>query len=173
MVFTRLALQGFGAVLPVAQHELVERRAWVTREEFAEILSVGQIMPGPNIINMSLMIGDKLLGRRGAFAAMLGMVSVPFVVVLAVAALYAELAHVPAVAGALRGMGAVSAGLIAGSTIKLAPAMASSSLGKIGAGVVAIAALLLAAWLRVPIAAVILGLGALSCGAAWAKLGRR
>ena len=61
-VFSALALQGFGGVLPIAQRELVERRQWLTREEFAETLSVGQVLPGPNIVNLSLMIGDRFFG---------------------------------------------------------------------------------------------------------------
>ena len=52
--FSRLALQGFGGVLPVAQRELVERRRWLTKQEFVQLLSIGQVLPGPNIFNLSL-----------------------------------------------------------------------------------------------------------------------
>ena len=64
--FTRLALQGFGGVLPVAQHELVERLGWVDRDEFLRILSVAQVLPGPNVVNLSLMIGDRFFGGVAA-----------------------------------------------------------------------------------------------------------
>ena len=57
VVFTLLALQGFGGVLTVVQHELVERRQWLTKAQFVEEWSVAQIMPGPNVVNIALMIG--------------------------------------------------------------------------------------------------------------------
>ena len=65
-VFNRLALQGFGGVLAVAQRELVERERWMTPAQFVELLSLGQVLPGPNIVNMALMIGDRFFGWRGA-----------------------------------------------------------------------------------------------------------
>ena len=69
--FTVLALQGFGGVLAVVQRELVEKKRWLTREEFVEDWAVAQIMPGPNVVNLSLMIGDRYFGLRGALAATL------------------------------------------------------------------------------------------------------
>ena len=72
-----LALQGFGGVLAVVQRELVEKKRWMTREEFVEDWAVAQIMPGPNVVNLSLMIGDRYFGLRGAMAALAGMLTVP------------------------------------------------------------------------------------------------
>ena len=80
--FTILALQGFGGVLAVVQRELVERRRWLTLEEFIEDWAVAQILPGPNGVNMSVMRGDRYFGWRGALAGFAGMLSVPLVVVL-------------------------------------------------------------------------------------------
>ena len=68
VAFTALAMQGFGGVLPVAQRELVDRRGWLTREQFLETLSIGQVLPGPNIVNVALMVGDRFYGWRGALA---------------------------------------------------------------------------------------------------------
>ncbi|MCY7306315.1 MAG: chromate transporter, partial [Rhodoferax sp.] len=65
--FTWLALQGFGGVLAVVQRELVERRQWLTLEEFVDEWSVAQILPGPNVINLALMLGGRYFGVRGAF----------------------------------------------------------------------------------------------------------
>ena len=59
--FTWLALQGFGGVLAVVQRELVEKKRWMTDEEFVEDWAVAQIMPGPNVVNLSVMIGE--IGR--------------------------------------------------------------------------------------------------------------
>ena len=111
--FTLLALQGFGGVLAVVQRELVEKKRWMTREEFVEEWAVAQIMPGPNVINLGIMIGARYFGWRGSAAALAGMLTVPLLVVLCLALVYAKFADNAQVAGALRGMGAVAAGLIA------------------------------------------------------------
>jgi chromate transporter len=121
---------GFGGVLPIAQRELVERLGWLTVEEFAELLSIGQVLPGPNVVNLSLMVGDRYFGLRGALAALAGMLLMPLVLVLVAAALYQQFAAHPAVAGAVRGMGAVSAGLVMAIALKLLPALRRSPLGR-------------------------------------------
>ena len=82
---TWLALQGFGGVLTVVQRELVEKKRWMTREEFVEEWAVAQIMPGPNVVNLSLMIGARYFGFKGAMAALAGMLTAPLVIVLLLA----------------------------------------------------------------------------------------
>ena len=82
--FTWLALQGFGGVLAVVQREIVEKKRWLTREEFVEDWAVAQILPGPNVVNLSLMIGARSFGLSGAMAALAGMLSAPRVVVLVI-----------------------------------------------------------------------------------------
>ncbi|KPF66535.1 chromate transporter [beta proteobacterium AAP99] len=129
IAFTLLALQGFGGVLAVAQRVLVDQRRWLKREEFLELLSVGQVLPGPNVCNLALMIGDRFFGLRGAFAALAGMMAVPLLIVLALTAVYVHWSGHPMVAGALRGMAAVSAGLIIGSALKLMPALLKNPMG--------------------------------------------
>ncbi|HRM93181.1 MAG TPA: chromate transporter, partial [Alicycliphilus sp.] len=71
--FTWLALQGFGGVLAVVQRELVERRRWITNDEFIEDWAAAQILPGPNVVNLSIMVGDRYFGLRGAMVAVAGM----------------------------------------------------------------------------------------------------
>ena len=127
--FTWLALQGFGGVVAVVQRELVEKKRWMTNEEFLEDWAVAQVMPGPNVVNLSIMIGDRHFGLRGAFAALAGMLSFPLAIALAVALVYAQWASHPAMAGALRGMGAVAAGLIGGMGLKLTAALRTHPLG--------------------------------------------
>lgn len=170
--FTWLALQGFGGVLAVVQRELVEHKRWLTREEFVEEWAVAQIMPGPNVVNLSLMIGARWFGWRGALAALAGMLSFPLIVVLALALVYAQFAADPRVAGALRGMGAVAAGLIAAAGIKLLPALRAHPLGRPACAAFAAATFVAVAWLRLPLAAVLLGLGGLACGLTWRALAR-
>lgn len=162
LAFNRLALQGFGGVLPIAQRELVERRGWLTKAEFVELLSVGQVLPGPNVVNLALMYGDRCFGWRGALAACAGMLLLPLGIVIAAAVLYQQLASQPMVAGALRGMGAVAAALVLSTGVKLAGALGRNPLGlKVGL-VYALATAGMVGGLRWPMVAVVAGLGGLS-----------
>ena len=169
VVFTRLALQGFGGVLPVAQRELVERMRWFDQQQFLEAFSVAQILPGPNVINLSLMVGDRFFGWRGALAAMSGMLLAPLVIVLVLAATAAQLQELPRVAGALRGMGIVAAGLILGTALKMVGALRRNPLGPgLTVSYVALAFVAIGV-LRWPLVGVVLGLGA----TAWVLAFRR
>jgi len=170
IAFTLLALQGFGGVLAVAQRELCERRRWLSQAEFLEVLAVGQVLPGPNICNLALMIGDRFFGWRGAFSALGGMIAVPLVIVLILTVAYTELAAYPAVAGALKGMGAVAAGLIVGTGLKLASALRVNPMGIPFCIVLAVLAFVGVALLRWPLVWVLLGLGVVSCIYAWKRL---
>ena len=169
-VFTRLAMQGFGGVLPIAQRELVERERWLTREQFLEMLAVAQVLPGPNVVNLSLMFGDRAFGLRGALAALGGMLLAPWCVVLVLTVFYAHYAQHPIVAGALRGMGAVAAGLIFSTGLKLLPALRKNVLGATAAFVLAALMFACIALLRVPLVWMLAGLGGLACVAAWRRL---
>jgi len=173
LAFSRLSLMGFGGVLPIAQRELVERLGWLTVEEFAELLSIGQVLPGPNVVNLSLMVGDRYFGLRGALAALAGMLLMPLVLVLVAAALYQQFAAHPAVAGAVRGMGAVSAGLVMAIALKLLPALRRSPLGRARWMLVTLAVVLATGWWRWPLVAVIVLVGGASCVMAWHCLGPR
>ena len=170
LAFNRLTLQGFGGVLPVARHELVEHQQWLTPDEFAELLSIGQVLPGPNVVNLSLMLGHRFFGMRGAFVAMAGMMLAPMVVVLVLAAAYGQLATHPVAANALRGMGAVSAGLVVSTALKLLPSLRKSPMGRGVALLLAAAAMVGVLWLHLPMLAIVLGLGGLGMWLAWRGL---
>ena len=170
LAFNRLALQGFGGVLPVAQRELVERHRWLTRDEFVEMLAISQVLPGPNVVNLALMFGDRKFGWRGALAALGGMLLVPLVVVIALAALYARFDTLPMVTGALRGMGAVAAGLVISTALKLLGTLRQSALGLPLCIAIGAATFVLVALLRWPLAWVIVGLGGAAVALAWRKL---
>jgi chromate transporter len=119
-VFTWLALRGFGGVLPWAQRVLVEERRWVTRDQFVELLAFGQLLPGPNICNVAIMVGERWFGWRGSVAALGGLLAAPAAVVLALGVLYGQYGDEPMVRRALAGMGAVAGGMIIATAIKLA-----------------------------------------------------
>jgi chromate transporter len=169
--FSLLALQGFGGVLAVVQRELVEKKRWLTREEFLEDWAVAQILPGPNVVNLSLMIGDRYFGVGGALAALAGMLAFPLVIVLALAALMGGVSDAPAVQGALRGMGAVAAGLIAATGIKLTGALKGNAMGLWVCLGIAVLSFIAIALLRWPLVSVVLGLGCLAHLWAYRQLG--
>jgi chromate transporter len=170
IAFTLLALQGFGGVLAVVQREMVERKQWLTPEEFLEDWAVAQIMPGPNVVNISLMIGDRYFGLRGALTAMAGMLCVPLLLVLGLAVLYAHYGNHPGVAGALRGMAAVTAGLIAATGVKLGAALREHPLPAWQTGLIVLSCMVFGLLLHVPLAYTLLSLGGLSFALTWRKL---
>lgn len=167
---TWLALQGFGGVLPVAQRELVERRRWLTREQFLEQLSLSQVLPGPNIVNLLVMLGDQFFGWRGAVAGAAGILLAPLLLVLALAAAVVQWQSAPMVTGALRGMGIVAAGLVLATAFKLVTALRRNVLGPWPCAGFAGLTLLAVGGLRWPLVSVVLGLGVLACAWAWFKL---
>jgi chromate transporter len=157
-VCNRLALQGFGGVLALAQHAFVEREGWLTPDEFVELLATAQVLPGPNVINLAMLLGERHFGWRGMAAALLGMCALPLALMLLIASLLlAQLQH-PAVAGALRGMGLAAAGLLMGSAWKLAQPLRRSPLGVARALGLAALAVLLVGVLRWPLAPTLVGL---------------
>jgi chromate transporter len=169
--FNWLALQGFGGVLAVVQRELVEKKRWMTREQFVEDWAVAQIMPGPNVVNLSLMIGGRYFGLPGALAALAGMLAAPLVIVLLLAALYGSVAETAAAQGALRGMGAVAAGLITATGIKLITALDKNAMGLAVCSGLAVLTFVAIALLRWPLAWVLLGIGGGACLWAYRVLG--
>ena len=170
--FNWLALQGFGGVLAVVQRELVEKKKWLTLEEFVEDWSIAQILPGPNVINLALMIGGKHFGWRGALSALAGVLSVPTILVIVIASAIAGVGDTQAMQGALRGMGAVSAGLIIATGIKMLPALKTNPMGSMTCVVLAIVTFLAVAVMRLPLSWVLLTLGPIASIWAWRCISR-
>ncbi len=171
--FTLLALQGFGGVLAVVQRELVEKKRWMTREQFVEDWAVAQVMPGPNVVNLSLMIGGRYFGLPGALAGVAGMLAAPLVVVLLLAVAFGGVSQEPWAQGALRGMGAVSAGLIAAVGLKLITALRHNPMGKPVCIALALATFAGVGVLRWPLFVVLLGTGLMACAWAYLQLARQ
>ena len=154
--FSWLALQGFGGVVAIVQRELVERRRWLSNEQFLEDWAVAQIMPGPNVVNLSLMLGGRFFGAGGAVAALAGMLTLPLCLMLLLMIAVSSWVETPAVQGALRGLGAVAAGLIAGTGLKMIRPLRGNPLGALGCVLVAVCTFVAVAWLRWPLAWVLL-----------------
>jgi chromate transporter len=163
VVFTLLALQGFGGVLAIVQHEFVDRRKWMTKAQFVEDWSVAQVMPGPNVANLCLMIGGKYFGLPGAMAALAGLLLAPLMIVLALAILFGGIADSPSAQGALKGMGAVSAGLIMATGLKLSTTLPQNPMGMKTAILFAVLSFICVGIFRFPLIWALLGLGVVSC----------
>ncbi len=170
--FTVLALQGFGGVLAIVQRELVEKKRWLTRDEFLDDWAVAQILPGPNVGNLALMIGARSFGWRGSVAALAGMLTFPMLVVLLLAALYAGIADLAAARGALRGMGGVAAGLITATGLKLIVALENNPMGRFVCAGFAIGTFVAIGLLHLPLIWVLLAIGSVATGWAWRCLQR-
>ena len=120
LAFLGIAISGFGGVLPFARRMLVERRGWLSADEFNETLSLCQSLPGPNIVNLSIATGQRFAGARGSVAAVSGLVLAPMMIVIALGALYGRFGGVERLQGAVTGLGAAAAGLAAAPAAKMA-----------------------------------------------------
>ncbi len=168
--FSRLAIQGFGGVLAYMEHELVEKKQWLTREEFIEEWAVARTMPGPAALNLSMMVGARYFGIRGVLAALAGMFLLPSILILLLALGYARFGDNSYVLGAIRGMGAVAAALFIATGLKLLTALKTNLLG-----VSVCSALVLLSFLGIVVfhwgvVNVLLGFGGLGCVLAYSKL---
>lgn len=163
LTFLRIALSGFGGALPFARRELVERHGWLTPTAFNDLLSICQLLPGPNICNVSFCIGWRFRGAAGAAACFLGLILAPCIIGVSLTAIYLNYGQIPLVSAILRGISAAAIGLFLGLGARMAYAERRSphillfaALAFIGAGP-----------LGVPLVAVILFLAPFSILAAW------
>ena len=117
--FLSIGARSFGGVLPSAHYVMVEQRQWLTPEDFTETLGLCQVLPGPNIGNVAILLGKRWLGLRGAIVAFLGLFALPYLWVLALALLYTRWAARPLVSAVVTGVGASGAGLFMATAVKL------------------------------------------------------
>jgi chromate transporter len=167
LTFNSIALQGFGGVLTIIQREMVDKRHWLTQQQFVEDWAVSQVLPGGNVINLCIILGNRYFGWRGALVALAGILAVPLLIVLVLATLYTQWAHIPAISGAVSGMGAAAAGLIGAAGIKMLSGLKKNLLGfNINLLLIALtfAAVGLLRW---PLAYTVLGLGIPAFAYAW------
>ncbi|HVC12029.1 MAG TPA: chromate transporter [Burkholderiales bacterium] len=168
VAFMRMGLSGFGGVLPWARRALVERLGWLSAEEFTDVLSRCQALPGPNIVNVSICVGARFDGARGAFAACAGLLFFPFVIVLSLGVLYARFAHLAVVAHAVHGVAAAAAGLLLATAMK----MAADRRLRTWTALFGLLTFCAVGLLRWPMLPVLLALAPPSIGLAWLRRGR-
>lgn len=118
--FSRITLSSFGGALFWARRTLVDRQRWLTEREFIELLTLGQLLPGANVLNLAVMVGYRFAGWTGAAAAVAGFVGWPCLVVIGMGILYQQYGALPQVQRALAGMSIVAAALLLATVIKLA-----------------------------------------------------
>ena len=123
VTFSRISLSSFGGALFWARRGLVERQRWLTEREFVELLSLGQLLPGPNVLNLTVMVGYRFAGWTGAAVSVAGYLGWPCLVVIGMGVLYQHYGDLPYVQQALAGMSKVAAGLLLATVIKLATAL--------------------------------------------------
>ncbi len=168
--FSWLGLQGFGGVLAVVQRELVDRKQWMSLAEFAEEWALAQTLPGPNVVNLSVMFGGKHFGPSGAFAALSGLLFFPGLLMLGIVFTSQSFAHLPWVASALHGMGVAAAGMVMAAGWRFWPMLKQHPLGWRLALLLMSTSFALAALAHWPLAHVIALLGSVSFGLTWWRL---
>lgn len=112
LAFSGISIMGFGGVLPWVRWMIVERKGWLDDEEFVNALSLCQILPGGNVMNISVYVGERFGGLAGAIAALAGLLVAPCMIVIGFGSFYQAYGHLPAVQGMFRGVSACAAGLI-------------------------------------------------------------
>jgi chromate transporter len=167
-VFFRVGLVSFGGGLSAWVHrEIVGRRQWVTEEEFMSGFALGQILPGVNSTNLTIYIGQHLRGATGAAVALAGLLSGPFVAVLAAATVYHSLIALPGFAAAMAGIAAVAVGML----LRLGIVFARRLERRVVPALVVAATVTAVGILQWPLVPVIAVLAPLSIAAGWPRNG--
>jgi chromate transporter len=120
LAFSRISMSSFGGAIFWTRLGLVERERWLTEREFVDLLTLGQILPGPNVLNVTVMVGYRFAGWTGAAAAVAGFLGWPCLMVIGMGVLYQQFGDLAQVQRALAGMSIVAAGLLLATVIKLA-----------------------------------------------------
>jgi chromate transporter len=162
-----VSVSGFGGALPWARRMIVERRGWMTSEEFNETFSLSQFLPGPNVINFSVVFGSRFGGALGAAVALLGLLGPPMILATALAVLYSYYGDTAALSRILGGITAAAAGLLIAAVGKMAVPLFSR--GWSPAPIVAITAFVTIGLLHWPLPWVLAVLAPVSIGLAWVR----
>jgi chromate transporter len=167
--FSSVGLSGFGGVLPFARRMLVEQRKWMTAEEFNTQLGLCQFLPGPNVINLAVVVGKRYRGLAGAIVAPVGLLAGPLAIVLVLALLYDRFGSLLLAQDMLRGIAAAGCGLLFAMAWRMGMALKDKPVF-LPFTALTVAAI---AWLRWPLPSVMIAGLLLSGGVAYWRLGRR
>jgi chromate transporter len=163
VTYLRIGLIGFGGVNAWARRVIVEEKRWLSDQEYAEVLGLGQALPGPNALNVAIQLGERWHGGAGAIAAPVGLFIGPMAVLVLMAIAHDRWGEVPVVQAMLHGTAAAAAGMVIGTALKI--------IGKLRPPppllLVGLTAVVGAAALRLPLPVIVLGLAPLGIAAAW------
>jgi len=166
VAFMQISLSGFGGAINWAHQALVTQRRWMNDEDFTETLSLCQFLPGPNIVNFAMCLGQRQHGLSGSLAALAGVFSVPLLVFILLGFLYSEFGQIAFIHGFLSGISAAAAGFIITIGVRLAQPHRRRPLSMI----FGLAAFVGVGMLRFPLLDVMLVLAPLSVVIAWWRL---
>ncbi len=163
--FVAVSLSGFGGALPWARRMIVDRRGWMTPEEFNEAFSLSQFLPGPNTVNFSVIFGARFGGAPGALLALIGLMGPPLIIVVILAILYGRYGELKVIDRTLVGVTAAAAGLWIAIVAKMVKPLFAKRWH--WAPLIAILAFFGVAIMQWPLPLVFLGLAPVSVALAW------
>lgn len=165
--FVVVSVSGFGGALPWARRMIVEQRGWMTAEEFNEAFALSQFLPGPNVVNFSVVFGSRFGGAAGAAVALAGLMGPPLVIVTALAFLYGRFGDLEILSRILAGITTAAVGLLIAVVAKMAAPLFRER--RDWAPFVAIAAFAGVAIMQWPLPLVFVVLAPISVALAWAR----
>lgn len=167
LAFALVSISGFGGALPWARRAIVDQKRWMTAEEFNEAFALSQFLPGPNVINFSVVFGSRFGGVAGAAVALAGLLGPPLIIVMILAVLYERYGDLELLSRILSGITAAATGLLIAVVAKMAAPLFLKRWNS--APIFAILAFVGVAIMHWPLPYVFLGLAPFSIGFAWFK----
>src|SRR5215471_11782204 len=119
LAFAKMSLAGFGGVLAFARRGIVEEHKWMTADEFNQTFALCHFLPGPNVVNLSVVFGARFGGIPGAIAAFAGLVGPPMALVMVIAVLYAHFGELEVLRRILAGISCGAVGLLLAVVVKM------------------------------------------------------
>ncbi len=165
--FVIVSISGFGGALPWARRKIVEQKGWMTADEFNEAFALSQFLPGPNVVNFSVVFGSRFGGAPGAAVALAGLMGPPLIIVFVLAVLYAHFGDLEVLSRILAGITAAAVGLLMAVVAKMAAPL--FRVRRDWAPFVAIAAFVGVAIMNWPLPWVFVALAPVSVACAWFK----
>jgi chromate transporter len=165
IAFVQVSISGFGGALPWARRKIVEQKGWMTTQEFNEAFALSQFLPGPNVVNFSVVFGTRFGGARGAAVTLAGLMGPPLLIVSVLAVLYAHFGDLETLVRILAGITAAAVGLLIAVVAKMAAPMFVKRWNS--APVIALLAFAGVAIMHWPLPWVFIGLAPVSIAFAW------
>jgi chromate transporter len=119
VAFAKMSLAGFGGVLVWARRGIVDQHRWMTPDEFNETYALCHFLPGPNVVNLSVVFGSRFRGIAGGIAAFAGLLGPPVIIVTILAALYAHFGEIDALRRILAGVSCAAVGLLLSAVFRM------------------------------------------------------